>query len=293
MKSIFFIVISSYLLLLAGCSGNDSSEVLKITDSLKRINAEYQSQLQKKDLQMKSVEEKTQKMALLQDTIRLLTQKLNILKSNQGSSDNNFQNATLIQKSKDDAKVIEELTKALSDKKKQADELSLQIKSSQSDKNLMENKAKEAELAKEKLENEIKDIQSKLSDVSAIQVSSVSVQFYRKGFGKSAGNIKMTEFCFLVNTNPLATDGKKIIHACIFDPGGNLINSKEEDVFTNPKGEKTKYTFNDEMDFKKSLTIEDKCINWNNGDLKLKSGSYNIKFYIETKFSGEATFVVP
>ncbi len=292
MKIIYLLIVPAFFLILAGCSGAESAEATMITDSLKKVNATYLSQLEQKDQQLKAIEEKSARMAGLQDTVYILSEKLRKIKLSQGYTNPDKQNAALKKKEKDNAKEIEELSNALNEKEKQARELDQQIKSMQSDMSLLENKAKEDELAKIKLENDLKKTQNGLSDLSPIQVSSVSVKFYRNGLGKSAKNIKMAEFCFLIGSDPMTVDGKKVIHACIYNPEGLLYTAKE-DTFTTHRGDIINYTVASQIDYKKDLTIEDKCINWDIDGTKLTSGTYKVKFYIETKSAGEAEFIVP
>ena len=290
MKKKSYLIISVILLFTAGCLDSETSETIKITDSLKLVIAKYAIQLEQKGHQLNSIQANSGKVANLQDSLYILVEKLKKINVNH-KNPTKSENRRLEYNSNNNELIIDNALQELKKEKKRVEELNLEIEQLQGTISQLESKAKEDDQEKIELESKIKKIQSDLSSLSAIKISSINVQYYRTGIGKSAKKIKMVDFCFLVESHPIATDGVKTVHACISNPEGKPVNPNEGNFFTTPEGEKKWYTFASEIDFQKDLTIEDKCITWN--DVSLVSGTYKLSFYIETRFSGESEFVVP
>ncbi len=142
----------------------------------------------------------------------------------------------------------------------------------------------------EDLEKENEDLNAKVKVGAALKTSNITITAYKvKSSGKNtlvtkASNTNKLLINFSIAVNNLAKQTEHTVYVRVFDPAGNLIISKEEDLFE-ADGQKMQFSAKTQVNFANDGNIFN--IDWVNPK-EFRKGTYSLILYADGFIMGKS-----
>ncbi len=191
----------------------------------------------------------------------------------------------LIAKEKDGKKLSKKLKAEIAELKKLRDEYLERIDVLITENNQLKTQNEQLNTTVNTLTEEKKNLQGKVATASQLKAEYVKVNAYKKkNSGKYvesslAKRTNKIESCFTVLENKVAEHGDKMIYLVIKEPTGKILQGNSKATFTNAAGEEVNATASYKMNY--TGEKQDVCLNYDNDERMLVSGSYVVEIYME------------
>jgi hypothetical protein len=147
------------------------------------------------------------------------------------------------------------------------------------------------------LKKEKTELEGKVTKASELKVEYIKVTaFKKKGSGKFvesaiAKRTNKLEMCFTVMDNAIATPGERMVYVVIKEPTGKVLAGYSKATFNEAStGEELLGSASQKMDF--TGAKQNLCLNYENDERILTSGTYTFMVYIDGTFVGETAYML-